>query len=320
MSLLDHELITARYFFPRRYAPPRPTWVEVDGARLACHSSGDEHPLTVVHFHGNGEVVADYIPEFVDLVDELGADCFLAEYRGYGASTGVPQLGAMLDDVTAIREAVGRPLEELVVFGRSVGSIYALEFAARYPEIAGLVIESGIADPLERILLRCSPEELGVSIEELQEAFGDRLDNTAKIRNRRGPTLIIHARHDSLVDVSHAARLASAQEENAKLVLLPHGDHNSIFMENRSRYTVEFQRFLQKVSGPSPDDTLEGFVVPEPVFDGRDQTLEVPRRGPGDTTPLTVPEALQPGRSGPGETAEFDRPNIDVDIDVDVDD
>ena len=54
---------------------------------------------------------------------------FLAEYRGYGGSTGEPSLVAMLDDVDAIFSALGRPAGELVVYGRSIGSIYAIEFA-----------------------------------------------------------------------------------------------------------------------------------------------------------------------------------------------
>jgi acyl-CoA dehydrogenase len=80
----------------------------------------------VVHFHGNGEVVADWQGGFEDFIGQLGWDLLLAEYRGYGASTGEPQLGRMLDDVKPILCAAGPP-GKLVAFGRSVGSIFALE-------------------------------------------------------------------------------------------------------------------------------------------------------------------------------------------------
>ncbi len=233
MSALDHPLITGRYFFPRHHSVPDPTWVDVEDGRLACYATRRGHPVTVVHFHGNGEVIADYVPEFVELLDGLGADCFLAEYRGYGASGGVPQLGKMLDDVEAIFEAVGRRREQLIVFGRSVGSIFALEFAYRYPEIAGLVLESAIADPLERILLRVAPEELGTSLSALQAECRARLDHMAKLRGRRKPTLIMHTKNDSLVAATHATRLASCQPRNARLVLFPQGDHNTIYTINR---------------------------------------------------------------------------------------
>ena len=244
MSVLDHPLITARYFFPRPDAVASPTWVDVEGGRLACFASRKGHPLTVVQFHGNGEVVADYVPDFVELLDGLGADCFLAEYRGYGASQGVPQLGKMLDDVEALFQAVGRRPEELVVFGRSVGSIYAVEFAHRYPAVAGLVLESGIAEPLERILMRASPAELGTSLSALQAVCRERLDHQAKLSARHKPTLILHTEHDSLVNVSHAKRLASYQPQNVRLVLFPQGDHNTSFAVNRARYVEELRELL----------------------------------------------------------------------------
>jgi pimeloyl-ACP methyl ester carboxylesterase len=244
MSVLDHPLITQRYFFPRPHAVANPTWVDVEEGRLACFAARCGHPLTVVQFHGNGEVVADYVPDFVELLDGLGADCFLAEYRGYGASEGVPQLGKMLGDAEAIFKAVGRRPEELIVYGRSVGSIYAIEFAHRYPAVAGLVLDSGIAEPLERILLRAAPEELGISLGVLQAECRARLDHQAKLRPRRKPTLILHTKHDSLVDASHATRLASYPAENCRLVLFPRGDHNTSFAVNRERYVEELRELI----------------------------------------------------------------------------
>jgi pimeloyl-ACP methyl ester carboxylesterase len=244
MSVLDHPLITERYFFPRPLAVANPAWVDVEPGRLACYATQRGHPLTVVHFHGNGEVVADYVPDFVEMIEELGADCFLAEYRGYGASAGVPLLGKMLDDVEAIFKAVGRRPEELIVFGRSIGSIYAIEFAHRYPDVAGLVLESAIADPLERILMRMTPAELGMNLSAIESAFRDRLDHLAKLRARHKPTLIMHTKNDHLVDASHAVRLASGPVENVRLVLFPHGDHNTIFPHNHTRYVDELRELI----------------------------------------------------------------------------
>jgi pimeloyl-ACP methyl ester carboxylesterase len=120
----------------------------------------------------------------------------------------------MLDDVEAIFEAVGRRPEELIVFGRSLGSVYAIEFAHRYPDVAGLVLESAIADPLERILLLMTPAELGMSLSAIEAAFRERLDPLAKPRARHKPTLIMHTKNDHLVDASHAVRLASGPVEN----------------------------------------------------------------------------------------------------------
>jgi pimeloyl-ACP methyl ester carboxylesterase len=244
---LDHPLIAERYFFPRRAAPRSRLDVEVDGALLACalhRADPDGH--TVVHFHGNGEVVADWQDGLDEAVGAMGWDLLLAEYRGYGASTGAPLLGRMLGDVEAVLRAAGPP-ERLVVFGRSVGSLFALEAVARCPQVAGLVLESAIADPLERLLLRVSPRELGVSGPAFEAAVAARLDQRAKIAGYRGPVLLLHARHDGLVDVSHAERLAAWAGGPATLRVFTEGDHNSILAENATAYLGELARFLERV-------------------------------------------------------------------------
>ena len=242
MHCSDHKLISQRYFFPRPQALPGAKMVAVEGADLACAQVDQGHTLTLLHFHGNGEVVGDYLPEFPALMNRLGLNTFLAEYRGYGGSTGEPQLARMLDDLPAIQEAAGAP-ESLLVFGRSIGSIYAIEFARRYPTIAGLVLESGIADVLERILLRVGPQEMGITIDGMRESFAEKFDHQAKLQGYPGKTLVLHAQGDHLVDLSHAERNAAWAGERARLVVLPRGDHNSIFYENRESYLSELGNF-----------------------------------------------------------------------------
>lgn len=250
MSILDHDIISERYFFPRRQPLDGARMVDVGEAELACFEVDEGHDLTLVHFHGNGEIVADYLPGFAGQIDSLGANSFFAEYRGYGGSTGTPRLAAMLDDVEPIREAIneatgGRPDSQLVVFGRSVGSIYAIEFAARFPDIAGLVLESGIADVHERILLRATPVELGATPEELRAEFDRLFDHEAKLGQYTGPTLVMHTENDHLVDKSHADRNAAWAGGECRKVLFERGDHNSIFHANKAEYLAKLGRFLE---------------------------------------------------------------------------
>ena len=247
MSIADHDIITDRYFFPRPASVGDAQIVDVGEAQLACYFHDGGHDLTVVHFHGNGEVVADYIPGFANQLDQLGVNTFFAEYRGYGGSTGTPRLGAMLDDVGAIREAVGVPDEKLLVFGRSVGSIYAIEFAARFPEISGLIVESGIADVLERILLRASPQQMGTTLEAMTDEFENLFDHRKKLEAFDGPALFLHAEYDHLVDKSHAERNAEWTGSKTRLVIFEEGDHNSIFYVNRQAYLEELDRFFELV-------------------------------------------------------------------------
>jgi pimeloyl-ACP methyl ester carboxylesterase len=250
--LLDHPQLAARYFFPRQVALPGAIRVRCAGGELACFRSGDDPTRpTIIFFHGNGEVVADYLPDFARELNALGVNVFFAEYRGYGASTGTPTLAAMLDDVDAIFAAAGAPEERTIAFGRSVGSIYAIELVKRHPRIAGLVLESGIADVLERVLLRVRPEELGGDMASLEAEASRLLDHQAKLGAYRGKLLVLHAQQDTLVLPSHAQRNHDwAASADKRLVLLPAGDHNSIFVFNHETYLAELRSFVDRCRTP----------------------------------------------------------------------
>ena len=245
MSVLDHRLISRRYFFPIERPLEEPWYVEVPGARLACARfiTSPDAP-TLIHFHGNGEVVADYLPWFPDLIAQLNVNLVLAEFRGYGGSTGSPRLHEMLQDGPIIFDALGLPAERVVAFGRSLGSLYAMHLAAARPGLAGLILESGISDVLERLLVRLRPEELGVPMGRLADEVSAHLNPRTWLSRHHGPSLILHARHDELVSVEHARRLISWSRQPYSLIF-ERGDHNTIFSLNRSRYLAAVGRFLR---------------------------------------------------------------------------
>ena len=244
-KLLDHPLISQRYFFPRAGVIADPFWVDCGDARLACsYHECDPAAKTLVHFHGNGEIVDDWRRGFVQLLQRMGCNCLLAELRGYGQSSGEPQLGKMLADVVPIVESLQRPEEELIFFGRSVGSIFAIEAASRFPRAAGLVLESGVADVLERLLLRVTPAELGVSAQQLETEVSRHLDHRRKLAGYPGPVLVLHTEHDGLVDVSHGRRLHDWAPGRKTLRIFPRGDHNNIMFMNSREYFTLLEEFI----------------------------------------------------------------------------
>jgi len=246
MSVLNHRLISRRYFFPI-VQPLLDQWmVDVPGARLACaRHVFDSAAPTVLHFHGNGEVVDDDLPELPALMAALGVNLVLAEYRGYGGSTGEPRLAEMLSDGPAIFDALGQSPEKVIAFGRSIGSLYAMHLAAARPGLAGLIIESGIADVLERLLLQVMPEALGVTRAQLAAAVTTHLNPRTWLARHEGPSLFLHAAHDDLVSVEHARCLHGGAREPKRRVIFTHGDHNSIFTANRDAYCRALREFLE---------------------------------------------------------------------------
>jgi len=247
-GILNHPLISERYFFPRAGNFQNPFWVDCGDVRLACsYHEIDPAAKTLIHFHGNGEIVDDWQGDFVTLIQQMGCNVFLAELRGYGQSTGQPQLGKMIADVVPTVEALQRPANELIFFGRSVGSIFAIEAAARFPQAAGLILESGVADVLERLLLRVDSGELGVTAEELEMAVDQQLNHQRKLANYLGPVLVMHTQHDGLVDVSHGQRLYNWVPGSKKLKIFPHGTHNDIMYVNAREYFQLLAKFVDSL-------------------------------------------------------------------------
>jgi pimeloyl-ACP methyl ester carboxylesterase len=245
-TILDHPVVSSRYFFPRRETFPEPYWVDAaDGSKLGCaYHVVNPTAKTVVYFHGNGEIVADYLPDFPAWLGHAGYNVLLAEFRGYGMSTGRPALVGMFDDVSAIIHSLGIPESQIVLFGRSIGSLYAVHGAFKHPHLAGIILESGVAQVAERFFMRVQPHELGTSqaalIEELQRHF----DYAAKLRAFQGRTLILHTRHDELVPVQHAELLHAAAPEPKTLHIFEQGGHNDIFYWNREAYMRLVETFL----------------------------------------------------------------------------
>jgi pimeloyl-ACP methyl ester carboxylesterase len=242
---LDQPELSVRYFYPWPNRFEDPFFVEGDGFRLGCRylRIADDLP-TIIHFHGNGECVADYLGEFEQRICGLGANLLLAEYRGYGMSTGTPALAAMLDDVALVVEASGVEPERIIFFGRSLGSLYAVHGAALYPGAAGLIVESGLADPLERILVRIEPRHVGATPDELRSAVERCFNQRRKIASFRGRVLVMHTRNDDLVTVSHAERLFAWAHEPKELLIFERGDHNTILSANANAYFTAVGRLV----------------------------------------------------------------------------
>lgn len=258
-GVLDRPEILNFLFYPRREDSPSRTGGDVHdlqipvegqvtvGARL--HRAHEAAP-TILFFHGNGEIVADY-DDLGPLYVQRGINFLPVDYRGYGRSTGTPTVTAMMRDCHAVFAYVRDWLADggytgpLVVMGRSLGSASALEIAAHYRDrIAGLIIESGFAYlmPLLR-LIGVSPLRLGITEE-------DGCQNIQKIRTFDRPTLIIHAQFDQIIPLSDGEALyEAAAAEDKRLLVIPGADHNTIFMRGFNEYLAAIVDFLQRIAG-----------------------------------------------------------------------
>ncbi|MBW2263031.1 MAG: alpha/beta hydrolase [Deltaproteobacteria bacterium] len=253
LTRLDHPAVNSGIFFPRpdpgRPAPPGSEDLEIDvedGAMVAArfHPSDPNLP-TVLHFHGNGEIVADY-DDMAPAFHAAGASLLCADFRGYGKSTGSPSMRGLVKDAHPVLDAVLHLLAErghtgpLVVMGRSLGSASAIELASsRGDDVAGLVIESGFARTLPLLgLLGITVSFLG-----LDHVEGD--DNEDKMSRVEVPVLLLHADGDMIVPFWHAERNHEhAAASDKLLVTIPDADHNTIIARGGELYWGSIARFL----------------------------------------------------------------------------
>jgi len=248
-NILDHSAISGRYLFPQKRFVKDPFMVSVDGTELACFQKIiDPDNFTMIHFHGNGEAVADYIPFMSDVFTDLGLNSLFVEYREYGRSTGKAQLVAMLGDGDAVMQAAGIPPEKAIIFGRSIGSLYAIELVHRQPTIARRIIESGIADPSERFLTYADLESAGLDKGDVLAAAEQHFNHQRKLSGYTNPLLILHTENDGLIDISHAERnFEWAGSTQKQLVRFPNGNHNTILPANLTEYMATVGNFVKSV-------------------------------------------------------------------------
>ncbi len=259
VGALDRPLILYRLFHPRPDRGPPPEGaadLEIPVAEGVClgarfHPAAPGSP-TLLFFHGNGEVAADY-DDLGPVFAGAGWNFLAVDYRGYGRSTGRPTATALLADARAAFGWLRPWLAErgcpgpVAVFGRSLGSAPALELAAAlgWPEVAGLVVESGFAEllPLLRVL-GLDPAELGLS-----EAQG--FGNPEKIARYGGPTLVIHGERDHLIPVGHGRALfAASGSRDKRLLVIPGADHNSLFAHGLEAYLRAVADLGRRLRGP----------------------------------------------------------------------
>jgi fermentation-respiration switch protein FrsA (DUF1100 family) len=158
----------------------------------------------------------------------------------------------MINDSYAVFDYVRERLAEedrsghLVVMGRSLGSVPALELAAfRHNDLAGVVIESGFANTGPVL------KSLGIDADSLDINEDNGFGNLHKVRAYVKPLLILHARNDVIIPISEAADLhAECGATGKELQIVPGADHNNILQVAGPMYFEVIGRFAKKLGRP----------------------------------------------------------------------
>ncbi len=262
MDLLDNPLVQSILFYPRpdqaggsilpnTYDGTIPVDAGIVlGYRLYAHQNQPGAPV-ILYFHGNGEIASDH--DFIARsYHAAGASLLVVDYRGYGWSTGRPQVSALLSDVQPVLEALPDVLRQahltdqsLVVMGRSLGSAPAIHLARHYPaRIKGIIIESGFAHAIPLLARLGLPPNLLVNVP-------DPIGNVRKIAEIDLPLLVIHGEEDNLIPVNNGQALVDASPASLKrIVRIPGAGHNDLLMFGTRTYFAAIQEFLSAIAPP----------------------------------------------------------------------
>ena len=247
-SLLEESTVNKRFLFPRKKIFNDPYWLETDKFKLSCYRQLN-HPgkKMIVVFHASSEIVTDYLDVFVKEIDEMGYNVMIAEYRGYSLSEGYATLLNIIDDLSVLINGTKVAHEKLVIFGRSLGSIYAINAVNKFKKIKGLIIDSGIANFYERLNRRVSPEDIDTTEKKLRSEVLKYFNIQKMLKAFKGNTLILHSNEDSIMPVEHAKNLYSWANEPKLLKLFNEGEHNLLYEFNRESYFNAIKMFMESL-------------------------------------------------------------------------
>ena len=215
-----------------------------DGVKLNAWliSAGDEAPM-VLWFHGNAGNIADRI-ENAKLLFDRGLSLFMVDYRGYGRSKGTPSEKGINEDGQAAYNyllAHGVETENLIMFGRSLGSTVAI-YLASLNKCAGVILESAFTNMAD-MARRHFPVLPGMGSFKLKFPSIDRIGSLDE------PILFIHGDEDEIVPYELGRRLFEAASADRDFYTINGAHHNDTYHVGGKEYFDRFEKFARDKTG-----------------------------------------------------------------------
>jgi fermentation-respiration switch protein FrsA (DUF1100 family) len=196
----DGTLISGRWF-PRAGAA---------GAVLICHGQA-------------GNLSLECGPrQLTGWQEDIGVSVFIFDYPGYGRSGGSPSEDGCYAAATAALNWLivtqQLPPEQVLIYGRSLGTGVAVDLASRSPHRALVLVNPYTSLPDVASRRFCLwPAHL---------VMRNRFPSAAKIGNCSGPTLIVHGTDDNLIPYALGRELYEAANEPKRFLSVEGGRHS----------------------------------------------------------------------------------------------
>jgi hypothetical protein len=216
---------------------------------------GNKPRATILFLHGNAENISTHFRNIAWLPTE-GYNVLALDYRGYGASDGVPTLTGMLADIDAamghLQTHKGVDPKRIVILGQSLGGPLAIYYTAHSPYRVGIraaIIDSAFSD-----YRRIAREKLASSY--LIWLFqwlpwvavnNDYSPEDAIAKISPIPLLLIHGDRDAVVPSHHSQLLFDKAKEPKALWIVPGAGH--IQSLNNEAVRSRLLEFLARYTG-----------------------------------------------------------------------
>jgi uncharacterized protein len=210
-----------------------------DGVRLHGWWVPQAGAPVLVWFHGNAGNISHRLENIKLLHDLVAVQVFIFDYREYGHSQGrISREGTFKDAAAAYRyvhETRAIPKDDLILFGRSLGTALATDLAAQKP-CRALILESAftnssdMAKMLAPFLFDWRPKVP--------------YDNLGKIAKVKVPVLIIHGSDDEIIPVAMGRSLFAAANSPKDLYIIPGAHHNDTYAVGGRTYFLRLKAFI----------------------------------------------------------------------------
>lgn len=227
---------------------------------LPCESAR----FLIIFFHSNAEDLGRcrWFAHF--LRDQFQVHILAVEYPGYGVCPGTASQESVVATAEAalsfVVQSLHLPLEQIKVFGRSIGTAPALHLASRH-HLAGLILVTPFKSVKTLFQDRAGPLSLLV-----EEWF----DNQELIGKVRCPTMFLHGQKDTIIPWEHSEALYALCSSRKLFINPPEMEHNTNLTTDISNLVVPMFRFF-----PLPDYSFTELKVPAWCYDKRRSHLYV---------------------------------------------
>ncbi len=202
---------------------------------LAWYSKPKNNQPALIYFHGNSFDIGERAYRIKRYIKE-GWGVLLLAWRGYSGNEGKPTEKNLYVDAEAsinwLKQKLNYEYNNIVLYGESLGSAVAVEFATRY-KFKSVILEA----PFKSI-----PDiaKKRYYIYPVKYLIFDKFDNFSKINKIISPIMIISGKNDEVVPHDHSIELFKKANNPKNNLFIDEAMHNNLYDFHIDKEVIDF--------------------------------------------------------------------------------